>query len=179
MANEDRPVEKQGIYSGKILTLEKWTVELPNGKQALREIVHHKGAAAVVPVDERLRVPMVRQYRVAMGREMLEIPAGKMETLGEDPFDCAQRELAEETGLRASQWTYFGPYVASPGYCDEVVHLYMARGLTAGDTHLDEDEFLSVEWIPLSELLQQGMAGKIHDGKTMAALLLAGRALGL
>ena len=154
-------------------------MELPNGKQALREIVHHKGASAVVPVDERLRVPMVRQYRVAMGREMLEIPAGKMETLGEDPFECAQRELAEETGLRASQWTYFGPYVASPGYCDEVVHLYMARGLTAGDTHLDEDEFLSVEWIPLSELLQQVMAGKIHDGKTMAALLLAGRALGL
>ena len=177
MANEERPFEKQELYNGHILVLEKWQVELPNGKTALREIVHHKGAAAIVPVDEEGRVPMVRQYRVAMGQEMLEIPAGKMDSLGEDPFDCAQRELREETGLSASKWTYLGPYIPSPGYCDEVVHLYLAEGLTAGETDPDDDEFLSVEWMPLSELLEMATSGKLHDGKTLAGLLLAARIL--
>lgn len=179
MANEERPVACQQLYAGRILTLEKMTVELQNGKQALREIVRHKGAAAIVPVDDMLRVPMVRQYRVAIGREMLEIPAGKMDSEGEDPFECAKRELREETGLTAQEWTYLGPYIASPGYCDEIVHLYMAQKLTLGKDDPDDDEFLSVEYIPLEELLRSVMEGRIHDGKTMAALLKAGRALHL
>ncbi len=179
MAYEEKPIERQEIYKGHILTLEKMTVELPNGKQALREIIRHNGAAAIVPVDEQLRVPMVRQYRVALGREMLEIPAGKLDKPDEDPFACAQRELREETGLSAELWTYLGPYIGSPGYCNEVVHLYMAQRLTAGKDDPDDDEFLSVEFIPLRDLLVQVMEGNIHDGKTMAALLKAGRALGL
>lgn len=161
------------IYDGKILSVERWTVALPNGKNAYREIVHHKGAAAVVAVNENGLVPMVRQYRVAIGRSLWEIPAGKMETFNEDPLECGKRELREETGLTAKNWRKLTAFLPSPGYCDEVVHLYLATNLTQGPTQPDDDEFLTIRFFPYEELLDMIRRGELEDGKTIAALCAA------
>lgn len=121
---------------------------------------------------------MVTQYRYAFSRTLLEIPAGKREP-GEEPFTTARRELKEEVGAAAAEWQPLGEMIASPGCYDEVLHLYLARGLTFGDTHPDEDEFLAVRRIPFDELVHQCLSGQIQDGKTVAAVLKAKLLLGL
>jgi ADP-ribose pyrophosphatase len=166
------------IYDGRIIKLEKWSVRLPNGSEAEREIVLHNGAAAIVPVDRKGYVTLVRQFRVAIGRLMLEIPAGKLDFQGEDPFDCARRELEEETGLRAGKWQKLAHVVTTPGFCTERIALYLATDLTQAEQHTDHDEFLSLERMPLSEAIAKVLQGEIEDAKSCLGLLLAQKALG-
>ena len=167
------PFEKETIFDGKILRVEKWQVTCPNGQAAPREIVVHKGAAAVVPVYEDGTTLLVRQHRVSVDRVTLEIPAGKLDSWGEDPYDCAVRELEEETGLKAERFTLLTSVLTTPGFCTEKIAIYLAQGLTQGDMDLDEDEFLGVVRMPLEEAIDLVMRGEIRDGKTICGLLMA------
>ncbi|MBR3794684.1 MAG: NUDIX hydrolase [Clostridia bacterium] len=167
------PFEKETIFDGRILRVEKWQVTCPNGQSAPREIVVHKGAAAVVPVYEDGTTLLVRQHRVSVDRVTLEIPAGKLDSWGEDPYDCAVRELEEETGLRAESFTLLTSVLTTPGFCTEKIAIYLAQGLTQGETHPDEDEFLGLVRMPLDEAIDLVMRGEIRDGKTICGLLMA------
>ena len=171
------PFSSETIYDGKILHVERWQVTCPNGRTALREIVLHNGAAAVVPVYDDGTTLLVRQHRVAVDRVTLEIPAGKLDSAGEDPRDCAVRELAEETGLRAGRMTQLTSLLTTPGFCTEKIAIYLAQELTQGDTHPDEDEFLGLVRMPLEEAVAMVMRGEIRDGKTICGLLMAKEAL--
>lgn len=165
------------LYRGRVVKLRLDQVRLSNRSIAAREIVEHRGAVVIVPLDEQNRVIMVRQYRSAAGREMLEIPAGTLEE-GEDPALCATRELKEETGFTALEWHDLGFFYASPGFSTERMYLYFARHLTAGDASPDEDELLHVEHVPFTEVITKLERGEIVDGKTIVGLLRVARLLG-
>ena len=167
----------QEVFHGKIINVEHWQVSLPNGKEALREIVRHNGAAAIVPVDEEGNVTLVRKHRVAAGRFTWEIPAGKLDTPEEDPFLAAKRELEEETGLRAENWQLLSRVDTTPGFCTERIALYLATGLSQHHTHPDEDEFLHLTKMPLRQAVQLCMQGELRDAKTLIGLLMADRVL--
>lgn len=166
-------VSERSIYRGRVFDVSERTVTLPNGREATRELVYHKGAAAVVPVDERGFVTLVRQYRVAHDAVMLEIPAGKLDNAAEDPLDCAHRELLEETGLKAERMELLLRMIPTPGYDTETVNVYLATGLSAGSAHLDEDEFLTVECMPLRDAAERVMRGELSDAKTAIGILMA------
>lgn len=174
---DERLVEKfissETIYDGHVVHLEKWCVELPNGRQAVREVIKHVGAAAVLAINDAEEACMVRQYRAALGHVTLEIPAGKLNHSLDDPLEAAKRELSEETGLSAERWMHLGRIFTTVGFCDERIDLYLATGLSHGIVHPDEDEFIEVKFMPYSQLLQMAMAGEITDGKSLCALLLA------
>lgn len=169
----EQVTNKKQIYPGKVIDVQEWTVTLPNGQSALREVVLHKGAAAIVAINDQNQVAMVRQYRVALGRVMLELPAGKLDRADEDPLLCAQRELREETGLTARNWQKLMAMVGTPGYCSELVHIYLATGLDSGQAALDEDEFLNFTWESLPDMLSLCHKGEIQDAKTVIGLLLS------
>ena len=171
------PFESETIYDGKILHVERWQVTCPNGRSATREIVVHKGAAAVVPVYPDGTTLLVRQHRVAVDRITLEIPAGKLDSVSEDPLDCAVRELEEETGLRAGSMTLLTSLLTTPGFCTEKIAIYLAQDLSQGQTHPDEDEFLDLVRMPLEEAVAKIMRGEIRDSKTICGLLMAKEAL--
>lgn len=168
----EKTLSSREIYRGRVIRVKVDEVALPNGNTSLREIVEHPGGVGILALDEDNCVYLVRQYRYAFAQTLLEIPAGKRET-GEDPFLTAQRELHEEIGATASDWLPLGEILASPGCYGEVLHLYLARGLTFGKQELDEDEFLNVERMPFRELLEKCMAGEIRDGKTVTSVLKA------
>ena len=172
-ALRETPFQKKTVFDGKIISVEHWQVTLPDGRNALREVVVHPGAAAVVPVDGEGYVTLVRQHRVAIDRMTWEIPAGKLNFVEEDPFDCAKRELEEETGLRAGQWELLTRVDTTPGFCTERIALYLATSLTQHETHMDEDEFLTLKRIPLKEAVDQVMAGELTDSKTALGILMA------
>lgn len=173
----ETPVARERIFDGKVIDVEKWTVRLPDGALAPREIVLHRGAAAVVAVDDAGFVTLVRQHRVAVGEVTLEIPAGKLDAPGEDPLVCAKRELEEETGLRAQRWQPLTVLLTTPGFSSERIALYLATGLSAAKAHPDEDEFLDVVRMPLGEAIDRVMRGELRDGKSAVGLLMAGRLL--
>lgn len=173
----ETPVARERIFDGKVIDVEKWTVRLPDGALAPREIVLHRGAAAVVAVDDAGFVTLVRQHRVAVGEVTLEIPAGKLDAPGEDPLVCAKRELEEETGLRAQRWQPLTVLLTTPGFSSERIALYLATGLSAAKAHPDEDEFLDVVRMPLGEAIDRVMRGELCDGKSAVGLLMAGRLL--
>ena len=176
----ERTVSSQTIFEGKIVKVTLDQAELPNGTIAAREVVYHPGGVAVLALDEDNTVSLVRQFRYPLQRELLELPAGKLDHgLEEDRLLGAQRELSEETGLEASEWTYLGYMLASPGFCDEALHMYLARGLKRTGQHLDEDEFLNVETMPFETLVEQVMDGTITDAKTVATTLKVKVLLGL
>lgn len=165
-------LHREELFHGRIIDVHRDRVSLPDGSEALREIVEHSGGVAVIPVDADGCVWCVRQFRYAFGQHMLEVPAGKLEP-GEDPLDCAVRELSEETGFTAEHYTYLGALYPSPGYCLETLHLYLATGLTPGKAHLDQGEFLDVERHSLDELAELVLQNALPDAKTAMAVLKA------
>lgn len=169
--------ESQEIFDGVILHVFKDTVQLPNGHSATREVIRHVGAVGVVPLTDDGKVIIERQFRYPLNRIVTEIPAGKLDSFTEDRLSAAKRELEEETGYSAREWISMGDYYPAAAYCDERITLYLARGLTLGQRHLDEDEFLNFEAVPLTELVEQVMDGTITDGKTQVAVLKAARYL--
>ena len=158
-------------FDGKLIKVTYDIAEV-NGKESWREVVHHPGASAIVAIDEDNRIIMEKQFRYALNDYLLEIPAGKLDA-GEDPLVCAKRELEEETGIIASEWISLGTIATSPGFCNEVIHLYVAKELSKGEIHWDEDEYVEVERYTFDELLQRISEEKIKDSKTLSALLLA------
>ncbi len=159
-------------YRGKIVSLRLDQVEMDDDgrkRVVMREVVEHRGAVAIVALDARQRVLMVRQFRVGPQAETLEIPAGTLEA-GEDPAACATRELEEETGFRAAKWKHLTTFFSSPGFCTEQMYLYFARQFTATHAHPDDDEAIRAEWIPFTRVLKQIERGEIIDGKTILAL---------
>ena len=164
------------VFDGKIIRLEHWTVQLPNGHMALREVACHPGASAVAALDDQGNIILVQQYRAPVGRLTLEIPAGKFDHVGEDPLLCAQRELSEETGLVAEHWRKLTVLETTPGFCNERIHIYLATGLKQGETHPDEDEFVATTRMPLSEAVARVMDGTFRDGKTALAIMMASAA---
>ncbi len=170
-------LSSEDIYQGAIIKVEKWQVSLPNGKTAPREIVRHNGAAAIVPVDDRGYVTLVRQHRIAVNKFTWEIPAGKLDSPTEDPFHAARRELEEETGLQAEHWQLLNRIDTTPGFCNERIAIYLATGLSQHPSHPDADEFLQLTRIPLDDAVAQCMNGSINDSKTLVGLLMAQRVL--
>ena len=164
-------VSSELIYDGSVVHLYVDRVALPNGAEGVREYVKHIGAVAVLPLTADGEVICVRQYRHAHRRVMTEIPAGKLDSTTEDHVAAALRELREETGTTCDRLTYLGLFRSTPAILDEKIDLYLAEGLHFGDTDFDDDEFLNIVRIPLPELVDQVLAGKITDGKTQVAVL--------
>ncbi|SHH64633.1 ADP-ribose pyrophosphatase [Sporobacter termitidis DSM 10068] len=168
----EKQVSTNTVYKGRIVNVRNDVAELHNGALVPREVVEHPGGVAIVPVTAAGDVLMVRQYRYPMGEELLEIPAGKLEYC-EDHRDCAVRELSEETGYTAGKLVYLGPVYTSPGFSMEILHIYLAMDLIPGQAHPDENEFLTVEAVPLPALAGQIMSGDIRDAKTIIGILKA------
>ena len=166
----ERQLSRETIYEGKILHIYRDDVLLPNGRTSVREVAEHPGGVAIVALDENDNVLTVKQYRYAFQTVLEEIPAGKLER-GEDPAAAARRELSEETGASCETLTPLGEILASPGGFTEVLHLYMATGLTFGSQHPDEDEFINFERVPFDALLDRCLSGELRDGKTVAGVL--------
>ena len=162
----------ESVFDGKLLHVRRDTVLLPNGHETIREWVKHPGASAVLPVLDDGSVILVRQYRYPVGRVTLEIPAGKLDVPGEDPLECAKRELKEETGYAAERYEKLFSLATTVGFSDEWIHIYLAEGLTAGADCPDEDEFIHIVRMPLAEALEKVSDNTIVDGKTVTALLL-------
>jgi ADP-ribose pyrophosphatase len=175
----EKMISSQTIFEGKIIKVTLDQAQLPDGSVAPREVVYHPGGVAVLALDEDNTVYLVKQYRYPIQHLLLELPAGKLDHGEEDRLLGAQRELSEETGLEASEWTYLGYTLASPGFCDEALHMYLARGLTRKGQHLDKDEFLDVVAMPFHQLVEQVMSGAITDGKTVSTTLKVKVLLGL
>ena len=168
----EKKLSRQDIYDGRVVKLHVDTVELPDGGTSIREIVDHPGGVAILALDDDNNVLTVTQYRYVFGREMLEIPAGKLEDQ-EAPASAALRELREETGATPDEFLPLGTILPSPGCYGETLHLYLARGLHFGAAQPDEDELLRVERIPFDEMVRRVLTGEIMDGKTVAAVLKA------
>lgn len=161
---------ENSAWKGRLLDVRVLDVELPNGRHTTREVIRHPGAAAVVALTETGKIVLVRQYRTAIDRVTVEIPAGKLDP-GEDPIDCARRELLEETGFKANRINYLTTMASTPGFSDEFIHIYMATGLSFAGANPDEDEFVNVDLVPLSELIDAVLDGKIEDAKTVIGAL--------
>lgn len=159
----------KNIYNGRVITLNIDTVTLPNGLTVDLEMVRHPGAAAIVPLKEDGTVILIKQFRHAAGGFIYEIPAGKLHP-GEDPRDCAMRELEEEIGYRAGTLELLSSIFTAPGFTDEVIHVYKATGMTKGRQQLDRDEVLEIVELPLADALAMIRAGTIRDAKTMVGL---------
>ncbi len=163
------------VYDGKIVRLEVDRVRLSNGHETVREVIRHSGAVVILPLGTGGTVTLVRQYRYPIGRALLELPAGKLDRPGEDPLQCARRELAEETGLAAASWRKLGSFYTTPGFTDELIHAFAAEGTVPDPTARPEaDEVLRTVTMTLEELRELATGGGITDAKTLAVLALHG-----
>ena len=168
------PFARETIYDGHILHVEKWRVTCPNGREAPREIVVHKGAAAVVPVFDNGDTLLVRQHRVAVDRVTLEIPAGKLDSVKRRSAGLRDARAARgNRPFRRAHDPCLTTLLTTPGFCTEKIAVYLAQGLSQGDTHPDEDEFLGLVRLPLEEAFEMVMRGEICDGKTICGLMMA------
>ena len=163
----EKTLTSEVLFEGRVITLTKDTALLENGKTAEREVVHHHG---ILPYFEDGTICMVRQFRYAMQQELWELPAGKLEK-GEDPFEAAKRELGEECGLTADNYISLGQFFPTVGYDTEVIYTWVATGLHKTQMHLDADEFLTPDRVPLDKAYEMVMSGEIRDGKTIAGIL--------
>lgn len=170
MPHTEAMLESKEIFNGRVIRVTLDKVQLEDGTTSTREVVHHHGGACVLPVDADGNVTMVRQFRYALGEELWELPAGKLEA-GEDPFEAAKRELSEECGLTADTYTELGVVYPTVGYDSERIYLWAAEGLHAVGQHLDAGEFLDVVKMPFAQALGLVMDGTIKDSKTQVALL--------
>ena len=175
--SEPGKIRSERVYTGKVVSLDVETVRFPDGSTGELEIIRHPGASAVVPFlsdprGEDPQVLLIRQYRYAAGGYLYEIPAGRLDT-GEDPRDCAARELKEETGCTAEQMDHLFSFYTTPGFTDEKIHVFMATGLVAGETKHEADEFLDLQPMLLSRALEMVEAGEIVDAKTALGVLYA------
>ncbi|MDY6053192.1 MAG: NUDIX hydrolase [Anaerovibrio sp.] len=165
-------ISSENIYDGTLLHVKKDKVELPNGDISYREWIKHPGASAVIPVTDNNEIILVRQYRYPIQALTMEIPAGKLDVAGEDPLECAKRELEEETGYSAQEYQFLTKLATTVGFSDEFIYIYAARGLKAGQQHTDEDEFINVVTVPLAKAVEMVHSGEILDGKSVVAILM-------
>lgn len=167
----EETIRREEIFAGQLITVRREEVRLPDGRSASREIVGHAAAVAVLPLDDQDRALLVRQYRKPVEQVLWEVPAGKIDP-GETPEDCARRELAEEAGVEAAVWEPLGPVATTPGFSDEIIYLYVARGLSkATGAHADEDEFLEVAAVPFPQVLAMIESGEMWDAKSVCVVL--------
>jgi ADP-ribose pyrophosphatase len=178
MELKEKTISSEEIFSGRILHIRRDTVELPGGGRSFREVVDHPGGVCVLALDDENRVLLVRQFRYPYEKVLTELPAGKLE-IGEDPEQAALRELREETGASPGTFQSLGELYPSPGYCGEIIRMYLARKLTFGEASLDEGEFLNVERMDFARLVELVLSGEIRDAKTIAAALKTKLLLGL
>ena len=166
----EKPVKQDYIYKGKIINVRVDDALLPNGTTAKREIVEHPGGVCVAALTENEELLFVEQFRYPYFENVLELPAGKLE-YGEDPFEAGKRELKEETGATAKNYVSLGELYPTPGYCGEIIHMYLARELDFGEQKLDDDEFLELKRIPLKKAYEMVMANEIKDSKTQVGVV--------
>lgn len=167
----EKEISSQQIFAGNFIKVMRDTVELPDGRHSTREYINHNGAVAVFALDENQNLVMERQYRHPVKQVMVEVPAGKIDP-NEELLTCGKRELLEETGYLAHQWTYLGEILPCIGYSTEKIYFFLAEKLEYTQQSLDEGEFLEVYLQPLHELIQDAYTGKISDAKTLAGLML-------
>ena len=167
---EEKTLESNLVYDGKIIKLYRDKARLENDREVFREVIKHPGGVCVVPLTDDNKVIMVEQFRYPTGKVLTEIPAGKLEW-GENHFDCGKRELKEETGCTAEKYDYLGCLLPTPAYDTAVIHMYLARNLSQAEQKLDADEFLDVKKIPFDKAVEMVMNGEITDAKTQLALL--------
>lgn len=168
---EEKQLSKEYVYKGKIINVRKDKALLPNGNTSTREVIEHPGGVCVAALTDNNEVIFVRQFRYPYMEVIPEIPAGKRDKDSEDPLECGIRELKEETGAKAEKFIPLGKLYPSPGYCGEIIWMYAATGLSYGEQQPDDDEFLTVEKIPLDTAVEMILSGEITDAKTQAAVL--------
>lgn len=167
----EKQLSAKYIFKGRVINLRQDEALLPNGKTATREVIEHNGGVCVAALTDNDEVLMVRQFRYPYFEIVPEIPAGKRDSKDEDPLECGMRELKEETGATAEKFVFLGELYPTPGYCGEIIWMYAATGLTFGEQNPDEDEFLTVERVPLTKAVDMILNGEIKDAKTQAAIL--------
>ncbi|MCC3314391.1 NUDIX domain-containing protein [Nocardia africana] len=174
-SHDFRTIGSETVYSGAIVALRLDQVEMPGGRVAEREVVEHHGAVAIVALDDDGSVVLINQYRHPVGRRLLELPAGLLDQAGEDPLAAAQRELAEETGLAAREWSTLVDVVLSPGFTDEALRIYLATGLSDTDRPDPEHEEadLAIVRMPLQDAVTAALAGRIENATAVAGVLAA------
>lgn len=162
-------LDEKLIYKGSFIDVLNIKVELPNGKSTARDIIKHPGATAVIAFIDEENIILVEQFRLALNKNLLEIPAGKLDK-GEEPIKCAKRELQEETGYIANNLEYLGTIATAPGFCDEIIYLYKASNLTIGNKNEDDDEFTNVKIVNINKVKEMIKNGEIIDSKTISIL---------
>jgi ADP-ribose pyrophosphatase len=175
---DEQSIQHTSVYKGRIIKLDLHTVRLPNGKQSQRELVTHPGAVAIVALDEQKNILLVRQFRFAAGKVLLEIPAGTREP-NEDVAVCAERELREETGYKPRFLTPLGGIFVAPGYTTEYIHLFFTDAIDHAPLSMDDDEFIEVERVSIPDAIAMIERGDIQDGKSVAGILRVARHLGV
>lgn len=169
----EKTISSEDIFNGVLLHVLRDNVELENGVKSVREFILHPGAVAVVPVTDDNKIILVEQYRYPIKQKLLEIPAGKFDSPGENPLECAERELKEETGYEAKEYVYLGYIHTTPGFSNEIIHLYLALNLKRGDSNPDEDEIINVYTEDFNDVMKKCINGEITDAKTIAGILKA------
>ncbi len=170
MIYEEKTVSSKKVFEGRIIKVKVDTVAMPDGTEATRELVEHPGGVGIVAVTDKDEIILVRQYRKPLDKVIYEIPAGKLDC-GEPHRECGIRELGEETGMTAGSFEYLGFIYPSPGFTDEVTHVYLATDLQEGEVHPDEDEYLDVERVPIEKAYKMVMDGEINDAKSVFGIL--------
>lgn len=166
----EKKITRRDVFCGRIMTVHEDEVLLPNGGTSTREVVDHHGGVCVAALDGEDRLAFVRQFRYAYGKVVLELPAGKLEK-DEDPDDAIRRELKEEVGATGKNWRSLGGLYPSPGYTNEIIHLYACEIDSVGEQDFDDDEFLAVEYIPFEKAVEMTLNGEIEDAKSQAIIL--------